>query len=127
MMYYGWYGWTWMLLMPLFWIVLLGVIVWAVVRIVQRPTDRWPAEQRRETPQEILDRRFASGEIDAETYTQARDRLAVESRDRHDLAADSAASAGGPSWDAFAGWAHAAIVGRPSCRIWGDRDDNDDG
>src|SRR5262245_17661042 len=99
MMYYGWYGWTWMLLMPLFWIVLLGVIVWAVVRIVQRPTDRWPAERRGETPQEILDRRFASGEIDAETYTQARDRLAG----REARSAWPSCRFGGFRWRTFAG------------------------
>jgi hypothetical protein len=52
------------------------VIVWAAVMVARRPADR-PAEQpRRETPQEILDRRFASGEIDADAFTQARPRLA---------------------------------------------------
>ncbi len=69
-------GWGWMVLMPLVSIAVLGVVIWAVVRLVQRPGDRQPsAGARRETPQEILDRRFASGEIDADTYTQARARL----------------------------------------------------
>lgn len=68
-------GWGWMMLMPLLWIVLLGVIVWAVVRLVQRPAER-PPEQARETPQQILDRRYASGEMDADAYTRARARLA---------------------------------------------------
>lgn len=72
---YG-YGWWWMMLMPLLWVALLGVIVWAVVRLTQRPADRSVDRPQRETPQEILDRRFASGEIDADTYTQARARLA---------------------------------------------------
>jgi putative membrane protein len=75
-MMYGWgVGWGWMMLMPLLWIALLAVIVWAVVRLVQRPADR-AVQPRRETPQEILDRRYACGEIDADTYTQARARLA---------------------------------------------------
>jgi putative membrane protein len=73
-MMYG-YGWGWMMLMPLVWIALLGVIIWAVARLVQRPGERTP-EPRRETPQEILDRRYASGEIDADAYTEARSRLA---------------------------------------------------
>jgi putative membrane protein len=69
-----------MMLMPLFWIVLVGLIVWAVVSLAQ-PGRRASGsadygQARRETPQEILDRRFASGEIDADAYTQARDRLA---------------------------------------------------
>jgi putative membrane protein len=81
-MMYGGDGWGWsvMMLMPLLWITLLGVIIWAVVRLTQPGgREHGSADQgtaRRESPQEILDRRFASGEIDAETYTQTRDRLA---------------------------------------------------
>jgi putative membrane protein len=69
-------GWGWMMLMPLLWIVLLGVIIWAVVRLVQRPGDQGRDQQRREAPQEILDRRYASGEIDADAYAEARAHLA---------------------------------------------------
>jgi putative membrane protein len=72
MMYGNGFGWGWMMLMPLLWIVLIGVIVWAAVMVARRPADR-PAEQPR---REILDRRFASGEIDADAYTQARACLA---------------------------------------------------
>ncbi|AXY49205.1 SHOCT domain-containing protein [Rhodococcus ruber] len=84
MMYGNGVGWGWMMLMPLLWIVLIGVIVWAVVSLTRRPTDR-TADPRhraapRETPREILDRRFASGEIDAEAYTQARAHLADRDR-----------------------------------------------
>jgi putative membrane protein len=79
-MMYGGNGWGWsaMLFMPLVWVTLLAVIIWAVVRLtqpnshLQGPVDHGAA--RRESPQEILDRRFASGEIDAATYAQARDR-----------------------------------------------------
>ncbi|MFB9904310.1 SHOCT domain-containing protein [Allokutzneria oryzae] len=80
-MYWNGGGWAWMAFMPLLWIVLIGLIVWAVVRLTQRHVggdhgqDRgWPP---RETPEEILDRRFASGEIDADAYTEARERLAA--------------------------------------------------
>jgi putative membrane protein len=77
MMYGNWSGgWGWMMLMPLLWIALIGLIVWAVVRATQRPDGSASGAMRRETAQEILDRRFASGEIDAESYTQARERLA---------------------------------------------------
>jgi putative membrane protein len=79
MMYGGWGGWGWIMLMPLLWIALIGVIVWAVVRLTQRPPDQAAQPRRetpRETPREILDRRFASGEIDADAYTRARDTLA---------------------------------------------------
>lgn len=67
----GWYGggmgmvgW---LLMGTFWVALLVVILWLVVRLL-------PATDRpdRGSPEEILDRRFARGEIDAETYEAQR-------------------------------------------------------
>lgn len=80
MMYGGWGGWSWMMLMPLVWIALIGLIVWAVLALTQ--SGRRPGiapdygRPRQETPQEILDRRFASGEIDADAYVEARDRLA---------------------------------------------------
>jgi putative membrane protein len=76
MMYGNWAGWGVMMFMPFLWVVLIGLTVWAVVALTRRPADRSVEAPRRETPQEILDRRFASGEIDADTYTQSRDRLA---------------------------------------------------
>jgi putative membrane protein len=81
MMYGGWSGWGWMMLMPVLWIVLIGLIVWAVIRLTQRPSNQAGAP-RQETPWEILDRRFASGEIDAETYRRARDTLAGKRPDQ---------------------------------------------
>jgi putative membrane protein len=82
MMYGGWGGWGWMTLMPLLWIVLIGLIVWAVIRLTRRSSDQAGAYPRRETPQEILDRRFAAGEIDAETYVRTRDTLAGKRPER---------------------------------------------
>ena len=79
-MYGGWGGSGWMTLMPLLWIVLIGTIVWAVVALTRWPSDRTAPQSGRETPQEILDRRFASGEIDGDAYRQARDQLASGQR-----------------------------------------------
>lgn len=70
----GGYGWGWMMLMPLIWVVLLAAIVWAVVQL-GRP-GRGSSDHRRESPQEILERRLASGEIDADAYRRIRDELA---------------------------------------------------
>jgi len=78
MMYGQWGGWGWMMLMPLVWIALIGVVVWAVVTVVQRG-DR-AIMPPRENPQEILDRRLASGEIDPDACTQARAVLAGKQR-----------------------------------------------
>ena len=86
MMYWDGGGWAWMAFMPLLWIVLIGLVVWAVIHLARHPSggqgggaDRgWaPGETSRETPEEILDRRFASGEIDADAYHDARKHLAT--------------------------------------------------
>jgi putative membrane protein len=81
MMYWDGGGWAWMAFMPLLWIILIGLAVWAVVHLTRRPADQGKGLEQgwgqRETPEEILDRRFASGEIDADAYTEARQRLAA--------------------------------------------------
>ncbi|MEW2489583.1 SHOCT domain-containing protein [Streptomyces sp. NPDC048411] len=80
-MYWNGGGWAWMAFMPVLWIVLIGLVVWAVVRLThQRSGDGGAHEEatvRRETAEEILDRRFASGEMDAAAYDEARRRLAA--------------------------------------------------
>ena len=72
-------GWAWMAFMPLVWIAVVGLAAWAVVRLAQRPAapDHRQGKPDRESPEEILDRRFASGEIDADTYTKALESLAA--------------------------------------------------
>jgi putative membrane protein len=75
-------GWGWMMiLMPVLWIGLTAVIVWAVVKVAQRPANPVSEQPRQETPLDILDRRFASGEIDTDAYTQAKTHLAGRSHD----------------------------------------------
>lgn len=75
MMGYGWgmgtAGW---IFMALFWIVLVGLVVWAAVVLL--PGNRAGGPGRTESPREILDRRFARGEIDVEQYRMARAELA---------------------------------------------------
>lgn len=63
-------GWV---LMALFWVLLLALIFWAVVRLLPRSDNADPSTQS--TPEEILDRRFASGELDVETYQTQRNAL----------------------------------------------------
>ena len=79
----GWYGGgmgasAWMF-MGVFWLALLGLIIWAVVRLLPGRDDgagRRGSGAAVETPEEILDRRFARGEIDLETYQAQRAALA---------------------------------------------------
>ncbi|HKT02818.1 MAG TPA: hypothetical protein VJT31_25080 [Rugosimonospora sp.] len=75
-------GWGWMMMvMPLLWLGVLVVVAWAVVRLVPRGGGVTHPAPPRETPREVLDRRLASGDIDAETYTRTRDQLAGRDRE----------------------------------------------
>jgi putative membrane protein len=71
----NWYGnsgsqsWIAMSLMILGWVALLGVAVWAIARFTR--TDHH-ASGPIESPRTILDRRFASGELTADQYAEAR-------------------------------------------------------
>jgi putative membrane protein len=68
MMGYGWgmgaAGW---IFMGLFWLAIAGVIIWAMTAL--RPAQA-------ESPRQVLDRRFARGEIDVEQYRRTREELA---------------------------------------------------
>ena len=70
----GWGGWLVMILsMLVFW----GLLVWAAVALMRWSRNTTGASARRnepETPEQILARRFASGEINEEEY---RSRLAT--------------------------------------------------
>ena len=76
----GWYGsgmglGAW-LFMGTFWVALLALIVWLVVRLL--PAGNRPAAgESVESPEDILDRRFARGEIDEQTYAAQRSALAA--------------------------------------------------
>ena len=68
----GWNGTNWwgMGFMMIFWLALIGLAIWAVIRFTQgsgKPTTISP-----ESPRAILDRRFASGDLDAQAYAEAR-------------------------------------------------------
>jgi putative membrane protein len=74
----GWYGGgmgagAW-LFMGLFWVALLALIVWLVVQLSSSRAR--PFTSPLESPEDILDRRFARGEIDEQTYTSQRAVLA---------------------------------------------------
>jgi len=71
----GWYGggmgplgW---LAMGLFWLVLIGLIIWLVVRLLPG-SDAGNPRSTGESALDILDRRLAGGEIDLNTWQAQR-------------------------------------------------------
>jgi putative membrane protein len=79
-MMWGWgYPWMgtmmlWMGIFSVIWLVVLGLVVWALVRWV---SGRSPTSGSTSAPSaiEILDQRYARGEIDTATYEEMRARL----------------------------------------------------
>jgi putative membrane protein len=64
--------------MVVFWLVLIALILWAVSRLLPgRQTRHASNGPVQDTPEEILDRRFARGEVDLETYQLQRAALAT--------------------------------------------------
>ena len=80
----GWYGggmgplgW---LAMGAFWLALLGLIVWLVVRLLPGSGDG-TTRANSDSALEILDRRLAQGEIDLSTWQAQRTALLAARRD----------------------------------------------
>ena len=74
----GPFGW---LAMGAFWLLLLGLIVWLVVRLLPG-SGEGTTRSTGESALEILDRRLANGEIDVETWQAHRAALLGAQRDR---------------------------------------------
>ena len=73
----GWIG------MGVFWLVLLGLIVWLVMRLLPGSSDSGGTTgSTGESNLEILDRRMASGEIDSEVWQKQRAALVGAQRDQ---------------------------------------------
>jgi putative membrane protein len=74
----GWYGGGMgslgVLAMGLFWFILLGLIVWLVVRLLPGIGDQ-PNRPTGESALEILDRRLAGGELDLQAWQAQRGAL----------------------------------------------------
>ena len=86
------YGFSWggmwlMLLSMVLWIALLVVVVWAIIRWLDRRTSssgsintNTPPTPGSPSALEILGQRYARGEIDATTFEQMRERLVASNR-----------------------------------------------
>jgi len=56
------------------WVVLLALLIWALIRWLNRRTGQEPSPAER-SALEILRQRYARGEIDQTTFEQMRERL----------------------------------------------------
>lgn len=72
MMWYGLGGWWMLLWMLMFWAGVIALIVWAVRATSERPQGAPPQSHGRSRALEILEERFARGEIDQEEFEQRR-------------------------------------------------------
>ncbi len=92
---YG-FGWGWLMMSfgMVLWIALLVVLVWAVIRWLERrtttsilPSTGTPLAGP--SALEILQQRYARGEIDTATYEQMRERLVASRMHEHQPLVDS--------------------------------------
>lgn len=71
------FGWgIGIIIMPLFWLLFAAALVWVVRAMVDRGAVRDGPRRPPETPLEILQRRYARGEIDRAEFEQKRKDLA---------------------------------------------------
>lgn len=82
----GGFGPVMWMFMLVFWVALIALIVFLVVKLL--PMGSGPRTTRsssavRETPEQMLDRMFATGEIDEETYRSRRSALSEMRGDAH--------------------------------------------
>lgn len=66
----GW-SWGWMVVGMVMMIGFWALVAWVIVMVVRRPDGRPSARDA----EEILDERFARGDLDADEYRQRRDAL----------------------------------------------------
>ena len=81
----GWYGGggmgaLGMVGMGLFWLILLGLIVWLVTRLLPASGEQ-PNRTTGESAVEILDRRMANGDIDTQVWQTQRAALLSAQRE----------------------------------------------
>lgn len=63
-------------LMSIFWVLIIGLIVWAIVASVRGPNEsKSPDPSRPDSALDILKKRYARGEINKEEYDEKRKEL----------------------------------------------------
>lgn len=70
----GWWSGGWWM-MPLFWILVIAGIVMVVKSLIDRPAHASHASHVEKTPLQILDERYARGEISEQEFEHIREHL----------------------------------------------------
>ena len=69
-------GWGWLLVMSVGMVGFWALVIYGVVWLTRNTSSRAPDEPSRESPDELLKRRLASGEIGVEEYERLRQAMA---------------------------------------------------
>ena len=69
----GHMGGGWWIVMMIWMVLFWGAVIVGVVWLARGGSSSWSRAERRETPLEILDRRFAEGDITADEYHDRRE------------------------------------------------------
>jgi len=70
-------GFGWMWLIPVFWVVFLGLIIWAIVAAVRSSNESKDSDSSKpDSALEVLKKRYARGEINKEEYEEKKKDLA---------------------------------------------------
>ena len=79
----GWGGVLLMTLSMVFWFAVLGLLIWALVRwVTHYSAPRGLSPLQGMSAREILEQRYARGEIDGATFEQMRERLDAQQSTR---------------------------------------------
>ena len=71
----GHMGGGWWIVMMIWMVLFWGAVIVGAVWLVRGGSSRWSRAERRETPLEILDRRFAEGDMSADEYHDRREEI----------------------------------------------------
>lgn len=87
---YGWGDFFWMVLWMLVWLGVFSLVIWAIVRAISRRHwqpmhHEWRIQSNEPSALEILNRRYARGEIDQSTYEAMRERIETSYTDQKPL------------------------------------------
>lgn len=63
------FGWGWIFMGPVFWLIIIGIVVYAIVSNSKRGFNQnFPGPN--ETPLDIIKKRYAKGELNKEQFEQ---------------------------------------------------------